>query len=168
MKSIRLLVLLIVPVLARAQAWPRDPQTGKIELRGRLPWPATVKTEAQRRELIRRWYFAKLTEESPAESRQATERAAYYHGKLTFDRLPQVVYHAYQSRPDKRITLLSEAQLTPTADGLVYRLTNFEVGYFEEDTGGGFLLEATPKLSAEDQRTFTLLRKRFTQALSGW
>ena len=30
-----------------------------------LPWPASAKTEAQRRALVRRWYLARLTDETP-------------------------------------------------------------------------------------------------------
>jgi hypothetical protein len=79
------------------------------------------------------------------------------------------VYHnTYQSSLRNKLRLLSEAQLTPTATGLVYRLDNFEVSWAEDDVSGGFLLETPPKISVDDQRALTLLQKRFVQALSGW
>lgn len=41
------LLCLLSLTSAHAQAWPRNPTTGKVEFKGTLPWPASAKTEAQ-------------------------------------------------------------------------------------------------------------------------
>jgi hypothetical protein len=46
------LLYLLTLTSAHAQAWPRNPTTGKVEFKGTLPWPASAKTEAQRRALV--------------------------------------------------------------------------------------------------------------------
>lgn len=48
------LLCLLTILSAHAQAWPHNPKTGKVEFHGALPWPASAKTEAQRRALVQR------------------------------------------------------------------------------------------------------------------
>lgn len=156
--------LLSLSIAAHAQQWPRNAKTGKIEFRGILPWPDSVKTEAQRRALVRRWYATKLSGLTRAEAVQASEGKA----KFTYDGLPQTVRYTYKERADKVFFLFSEAQLTATATGLAYQLTSFELGWFEEDVGDGAEpLEGQLK-QVHIRPALIVIRKRLGIVLANW
>jgi hypothetical protein len=148
--------------------WPRNPKTGKVELQGTLPWPKDIKSEAQRRALVRRWYLAKLTVLNPAqvEAQAATNTT---NGLLTYANLPKAALLRYGSG-DSAYLLGYFVELSPTAKGLHYDFTSLDMERVSEvETSEAtpleqLLLNATPS----EKAALAALRKRLTVALAGW
>lgn len=141
------LVLLLFCERARAQAgpvWPTNAATGRIEFTGVLAWPAPA--PAQQRALVRRWYAANLTSARPERVAPVdttfggVARAAYLDSVSYGERAGQA--GAVDSLYDWSIwRLLYQVDLTPTATGLVYRLSGFECREIVYDTSTGASLE---------------------------
>lgn len=164
------LLCLLTFTSAHAQGtWPRNSKTGKVELRGSLPWPASAKTEAQRRALVRRWYLAKLTDSTPAEvkAQAATDKT---NGLLTYAGLPKAVV-LRQGEGDDGYLLGYFVQLIPAANTLNYTLTRFDIeraGDVEGFEDVPPLDQLLPKATTNEKAALTALRKRLAVALAGW
>lgn len=159
------LALFCLTFAARAQDWPRNPKTGKVEFTGLLPWPAAAKTEAQRRELVRVWYVARLTDALP-ETIQEQQRSNKTNGLLTYAGLPKVAMMGVgKGEQERSVTYL--ADLTPTPKGLQYRLY-----FFSTPTGANSAPEPLePQLAAmpeNEQAALAVLRGRLVAAVKGW
>ena len=163
------LLCLLTLASAHAQAWPRNPTTGKVEFKGTLPWPASAKTEAQRRALVRQWYLAKLTTltREEVEAQAATNEI---NGLLTYAGLPKAAVLGYNSISSKYL-LSYFAQLSSTTKGLVYTMSFFHFDKANDDEADGelkpleqSLLKATPS----EQDALVALRKRLAVALATW
>ncbi|MGI4865996.1 MAG: hypothetical protein ACRYFZ_18885 [Janthinobacterium lividum] len=164
------LLCLLTFTSAHAQAWPRNPKTGKVEFRGALPWPASAKTEAQRRALVRRWYLAKLTDFTPAgvEERAASDRNSRF--LITYAGLPKVTSLKEGEGVDAYL-LGYHVELTPTTSRLKYALTGFELerlGDVESTSNVPPLDQLLPKANPNEQAALAALRKRLAVALAGW
>ena len=103
---------------AHSQVWPRNSTTGKVEFRGLLPWPASAKTEAQRRALVRRWYLSKLTDES-AQAVDEGVRTVVSPTLLTYAKLPIIAILQHGQEEDA-ILLSYTIDLVPNRQGLNY------------------------------------------------
>lgn len=155
-----LLCLLTLPS-AHAQAWPRNPQTGRVEFRGVLPWPASAKTEAQRRALVRRWYLAKLTDESVTVVEQQA-RTVVSPTLLTYAGLPISVL---LGKPDRLVYI---ASLNSTSSGLKYTLGEFHFSLAKDVAFGSDLEQVLAADSAADRPVLATLRKRLASAVASW
>lgn len=163
------LLCLLTFTSAYAQgAWPRDPKTGKVEFRGSLPWPASAKTEARRRALVRRWYLAKLTDSKPAEV-EAQAATNQTNGLLTYAGLPKITGLRYGVGNDAYLLGYS-IQLASTTTGLRYELTGLDM----ERAGDVAVADATSleqlltTATSNEKAALAALRKRLAVALAGW
>lgn len=153
---------------AHGQAWPRNPTTGKVEFRGTLPWPAGVKTEAQRRALVRRWYLAKLTDES-AQAVDEGARTSVSPTLLTYTGLPTAGAFNSSKLPSHS-TLVYGLHLTPATRGLTFLLAGF---FFSRATDsptalGQPLEQVLAADSAADRPALNALRRRLGAAVAHW
>ena len=167
MKRCLLLLLMFYAITIHAQApWPRNKQTGKIEFEGIIPWPAADVTEAQRRVLVRRWYESKLTDVKLAQlstwSTQPQPTCCNLPGKAWLDYRRTDYYGIYHG-----FRLNYKVQLTPTAKGLTYRLSDFECGWWDDDVGGSFAFETMPYVTGSNL-AYPMFRKKIAAALAGW
>lgn len=164
-----LLLSLLTLSSARAQAWPRNPATGKVEFKGMLPWPANAKTEAQRRALVRRWYVAKLTTltREEVEAQEANNKA---NGLLTYAGLPKAAVLSYNSSSTEYL-LSYFAQLSSSAKGLIYTVNFFHFDKANDDKEDGDLKpleQSIFKATDDEQAALAALRKRLAVALTTW
>lgn len=162
------LLCLLTLTSAHAQAWPRNPATGKVEFKGVLPWPASAKTEAQRRALVRRWYLAKLTTLTREEvETQASNNKA--NGLLTYAGLPKAAVLSYNSSSTEYL-LSYFAQLSSSAKGLAYTVNFFHFDKANDDKDGDLksLEQSIFKATDEEQAALAALRKRLAVALATW
>ena len=163
------LLFLLAFTSAHAQStWPRNPKTGKVEFRGSLPWPASAKTEAQRRALVRRWYLAKLTDSTPGEV-EAQAATNQTNGLLTYAGLPKVITVQYGQGADAAL-LSYFIELVPAAKSASYQITRFDYERAGDvETADAIPLEQLlPKASASEKAALAALRKRLAVALAGW
>lgn len=164
MKSLLAFLLYLLLIDARAQTWPRNPKTGKVEFTGVLPWPATAKTEAQRQALVRRWYLAKLTDSTPAEvdADAATNRT---NGLLTYAGLPKIAV-LQSSKGDSARFLAYTVGIVVSNKGAAVVLNNFDI-----NKASDLSLPLEPRLTTSnpnEQAALAELRKRLASAVKGW
>ncbi|SFP79197.1 hypothetical protein [Hymenobacter arizonensis] len=164
MKILLALCLCLHSLTANAQDWPRNPKTNKVEFSGVLPWPAAVKTEAQRQALVRRWYLAKLTTASVA-SVDADAATNKTNGLLTYAGLPKVAVLRVGTGDSARF-LVYHAAITSIKAGARIRLDSFELsqGDYEATPLEPFLSSA----AKSEQAALATLRKRLVTAVKGW
>jgi hypothetical protein len=170
---VRILLLIVLLVASRAafaqvaRPWPRNAATGKIEFTGHLPWPDSVRTEAQRQLLVRRWYRRTLTNTD----RDDILNFVKFHG-TTYGGIPaQSCYRLRIMREYENLySLCFEINLTPSSKGLTYELNNFEFTEFDYDAGSTttledrlMLKEATLELSLVES-----LHEQLLAATKGW
>ena len=149
-----------------ARPWPRNAATGKIEFIGHLPWPDSVRTEAQRQRLVRRWYRRKLTNDTPAEIR----RLVGFNG-TTYAGVPTYSCHriGIMGPDDERFSLCFTIALSSDDAQLIYRLTDFECTNSVFDAVTGATLEEALKLANARAQSFVeLLHKQLLAGLKGW
>ena len=170
MRTLLFIFLLLASRAAFAQVarpWPRNATTGKIEFTGQLPWPDSVRTEAQRQRLARRWYRQKLTNTD----RDDILNFAKFHG-TTYGRVPaQSCYRLHIMREYENLySLCFEINLTPSFNGLTYQLSNFEFTEFDYDAGSTTTLEDRLMLK-EAKLELSLvesLHEQLLAATKGW
>ncbi len=169
MRLLLIIFLLIASRAAFAQAvrpWPRNPATGKIEFVGRLPWPDSVRTEARRQLLVRRWYRGKLTNDTPA----MIKRLVGYDG-TTYAGVP--AYSCYRigimSSDDERFSLCFKLTFSADNTYLIYQLTDFECTESVYDAVAGATLEEALKLpDARLQHFMELFHEQLLAGIKGW
>lgn len=169
-----LLSLLVLSTQALAQGallWPRNATTGRVEFSGVLPWPLPAPSLEQRQALVREWYTAKLSPPVPA--RFAMQKDA----PTTFAGLPKEAYlDSLQYSPsfsgvvDSAVDwvvwrLIYQVHLTPTAQGLVYRLSDFEAVEMVYDTASEAPLE---EVFLRFNKEMAVFHRRLRRALAGW
>jgi hypothetical protein len=165
---VRLLLFIFLLLTSRvafsqaARPWPRNAATGKIEFTGCLPWPDSVRTEAQRQLLVRRWYRRKLTNDKPA----MIQRLIQYDGS-TYAGVP--AYSCYRigiMGPDEeRFSLCFKLALSADNAYLTFRLTDFECTESVFDAVTGASLEEALKLP--DARVQSFMELFHEQLLAG-
>jgi hypothetical protein len=164
MRMIRIALLFWLPFAASAQEWPHNPQTGKVEFRPALPWPAAVTTERQRQALVQHWYEAKLSLPFPSEVRAALATRKRL-GLLTY---ADVAKRAVWSVEDGDLVqqLVYAVSLTPNPKGVAVVLSDFKTS---QGTADETPLEAHLRSPAPNEpAALTALRKRLAAALAGW
>ena len=163
------LLCLLTLSSAHAQVWPRNPTTGKVEFKGVLPWPASAKTEAQRRALVRRWYTEKLT----ALTRSQVEIEANLNktnGLLTYAALPKTAILSY-GKGEGQYLLSYFVNLSPVPRGLSYTINFFDfsnASAVELETERTPLEQVIPDASPSEQTALLALRKRLAVAVASW
>ncbi|QKG58737.1 hypothetical protein GKZ68_20155 [Hymenobacter sp. BRD128] len=168
MRTLLVILLLLASRVACAQVarpWPRNEATGKIEFIGQLPWPANAKTQAARLALVRHWYLKKLTNVKVKNTQSLPAKS------LTYGDLPKEVrieFTTHQEWGNMLDRLIFEVHLLPTANGLSYRLSDFESFYIGDDNAGQISLESNLEQSPNGSLALTAFRKRLHWALSGW
>lgn len=165
MKTLLAGLYLCLAFTAQAQTWPHNPKTGKVEFMGVLPWPATAKTEAQRKALARRWYLAKLTDSTPEEV-AADVQTTVSLSLLTYAGLP-VVAQMQQGQPDSGFRLLYLVRLSGSKTGLSYAISSFTFAKRNQEDSAPL----EPYLTTSDkneQAALAVLRKRLANAVRGW
>jgi len=164
---VKILLLLVLFVTAActafaqaAQQWPLNKITNKIEFKGRLPWPDTVRTEAQRQALVRRWYRRTLTNDTPAAIRDFIRESG-----VTFGGVPKKsCYRLNVMNKDKeRFALWFSLNFMADTTGLTYHLFDFEYGYGSFDFGFGDSLENA--LLPRDGQTHSTVIESFHSSL---
>jgi len=160
------LLCLLTLTLAHAQDWPRSPTTGKVELKGTLPWPASAKTEAQRRALVRRWYLAKLTDETPQAVAEGA-RTVVSSTLLTYAGLPNSLVIS-SDHSANHATLVYILALTPTSSGLTVVMDKFHFSRATDKDLGPELEQVLAADSAADRQALAALRRRLASALATW
>lgn len=161
-------VLLAYAIGALAQdghQWSRNPASGKVQYKGSLPWPPSVTTEAQRRDLVRQWYLAKLTDVKPEDMANLIA-----HEGVTYDGLPKAACFEYKADAltQEYFYLWYEVKLTLSSTGLTYRLSNFSHGYFSIDVGESDSLENTLVRFPTGRPELAVFQKRLLAALASW
>ncbi len=168
MKTLLATLLLCLTFTAHAQTWPRNLKTHKVEFTGLLPWPATAKTEAQRKALVKRWYLAKLTDSTPGEV-EADAATNMTNGLLTYAGLPRVVTMR-AGAGDTRYLLVYALEIVPHSKAASYRIYDFSASSLTTpEPQDGTPLEAhltTP--DKNEQAALESLRKRLVGAVAGW
>jgi hypothetical protein len=145
--------------------WPHN-AAGKIEFTGRLPWPDSARTEAQRQLLVRRWYRRTLTNDKPAVIRQFIQEDG-----VTYGGIPTA--SCYRLRimgdDDERFNLCFKLTLSTGNTGLVYLLTDFECSesVFDAITGAS-LEEALTLPGTRVQTVLAIFCERLSMATKGW
>lgn len=167
-----LALLLLLGLTTHAQAlWPRNSRTSKVEYIGTIPWPDTVRTDRQRKILVRRWYLAKLTDLT------ATELTAWKSKpstSLTYADLPGRSYYSVNSSEGQCFRLRWCIKLSASPTALVYQLIEFEYNWFDDDVSGSgpleFLLspDVLQKSSGEGRQMLRFMQQRLTTAISRW
>jgi hypothetical protein len=154
-------------VFAQAtRPWPRNAATSKIEFIGQLPWPDSVRTEAQRQLLVRRWYRRKLTNTN----REDIITFVRIHG-TTYGGIPkQSCYRLHTtSAYDNLYSLCFQLNFIPDSTGLTYRLSDFEFSEFEYDAGSTASLESSLLSHDNSLRSFIeLFHGQLLGATKGW
>ncbi|GAB3830566.1 hypothetical protein [Hymenobacter jeollabukensis] len=152
-----------------APDWPRNPETGRVEFVGTIPWPTPTPTLQQQQTLVRRWFLRKLTVSPGARARRPAE--------ATFAGLPNHAYldsTGYQPGPSsggvptrEEVTwrLRYAVQLTATPAGLAYRLSEFEIAEVVFDASTSDQLEAQLPHYPTQLAGF---HRRLRNALAGW
>lgn len=163
------LLLTLLSYTSYAQTgWPHNPKTGKVEFTGTLPWPKDIKSEAQRRALVRRWYLAKLTDLSPSEVEKqvATNRT---NGLLTYADLPRAAV-LRQGKDSDGYILGYLMRLTASSVGLDYKIDflSFDKLSGVEENEPTPIEELQLKPNSPEKAALAGLRKRLTVALAGW
>jgi len=167
---VRLLLFLLLVIVSRvacaqaARPWPRN-AAGKIEFTGRLPWPDSVRTEAQRQLLVRRWYRRKLTNDKLTAIRTfIRESGATYSG------IPQESCYLLNIANDDKehFSLCFHITLTPD-EGLTYRFFDFESRYGSIDYSTNDALENTLALkNCNMQSIMESFHEQLVAATKGW
>ncbi|MDO7885992.1 hypothetical protein [Hymenobacter cheonanensis] len=160
------LLCLLTFTSAHAQAWPRNPTTGKVEFKGTLPWPASAKTEAQRRALVRRWYLAKLTDETPQAVAESA-RTVVSPTLLTYAGLPIAVVIGSDRLPN-HATLAYIIDLKPLPRGLSFQLSELQFSRVNDTHLGPELEQVLTADSVADRPALAALRRRLASALATW
>jgi len=160
------LLCLLTLTSAHAQAWPRNPATGKVEFKGTLPWPAGVKTETQRRALVRRWYLAKLTDETPQAVAQSA-RTVVSPTLLTYAGLPIAAVIGNNRLPN-HATLAYIIDLKPLPRGLSFQLSEFQFSRATDTHLGPDLEQVLAADSTADRPALVALRRRLASVLATW
>jgi len=169
---VRTLLLVLFLLASRAacaqvaRPWPRNATTGKIEFTGQLPWPDSVRTEAQRQRLARRWYRRNLTNDKPTEIKRFID----FDG-TTYAGVPAYSCHrvGIMGPDDERFSLCFTIALFSNDAQLTYRLTDFECTNSVFDAVTGATLEDALKLSdARAQSFIELLHEQLLAGLKGW
>jgi hypothetical protein len=157
-------VLCLLTLTTYAQDWPRNLKTGKVEFTGALPWPATAKTEAQRRALVKRWYLAKLTDSTPAEVKaQASTNKT--NGLLTYAGLPKVAV-LQAGKGDTAQFLAYMVSIVTSSKGAKIKFSGFGINERSKDSTP---LESHLTASTKnEQAALAVLRKRLAVAVKGW
>jgi hypothetical protein len=167
----RLLLLFVVALQAPAFAqpatpWPCNATTNRIEFRGHLSWPDSIKSAEQQQALVRRWYRRGLTNESAMEIRRMIKRSgAAYAG------LPQesCYTHGIAGVEHERFRLYFHLTLIPDSTGLTYLLSDFECIYIASDVGTEETLEDALKMpDARVQAVMEGFHRRLRSAFKGW
>jgi hypothetical protein len=159
------LLCLLTLTSVHAQTWPRNPTTGKVEFKGTLPWPASAKTEAQRRALVRRWYLAKLTDESPQALAEG-ERTVVSPTLLTYaGLLNAAVIHSNASPNHAALDYI--LVLNSLGQGLSIQLSNFHFSR-ASDAASLDLEQVLTADSVADRPALAALRWRLASALATW
>jgi hypothetical protein len=144
---------------------PRN-AAGKIEFTGRLPWPDSARTEAQRQLLVRRWYRQKLTNTN----REDVLAFISSYG-TTYSGVPRQSCYRLKimSAYDNLYSLCFQLNFTPDTRGLTYQLSNFELSEFDYDAGGTISLEDYLPSTDTPLRTFVeLFKEQVVEAAKGW
>jgi hypothetical protein len=169
-RTLLLILFLLASRAASAQVarpWPRNAATGKIEFNGHLPWPDSVRTEAQRQLLARRWYRQKLTNTD----RDDILNFVKFHG-TTYSGIPmQSCYRLrIMSRYENLYSLCFNIALTPDNTGLTYQFTEFDFTSFVYDAGGTTTLEGLlmDKDAILDLSLVESLHEQLLAATRGW
>lgn len=162
------LLYLLTFTSAHAQAWPRNPTTNEVEFNGVMPWPASVKTEAQRQVLLRRWYLAKLTDLTPAEveAQTATNKST---GLLTYAGLPKATVLRQGKGVDEYL-LGCFVRLSPASTGLTYSISI--LGFDKASEAASHeptpLEQLLPNATPSERAALAALHKRLTAAIASW
>jgi hypothetical protein len=165
MRQQLLTLLLIISLPAAAQVvWPRNPQTDSIEFRGIIPWPASDTATAQRRALVQQWYVARLVDIKP--KKPISWATTYDSAPLTKISLAGSGYFIYTKKYE--YVLACKALLSPTEEGMAYRLSDFVWGWKLRSSSAAYSLEALPRLMNPDRESLKVFRARVEAALAGW
>lgn len=168
MRTLLFFFLILASRVTCAQAtrpWPHN-AAGKIEFTGRLPWPDSARTEAQRQLLVRRWYRRKLTNDKLTAIRVFIQESG-----TTYSGIPQESCYRLNiaNEDQERFSLIFHILLTPDDGGLTYRLFSFESRYGSIDYGTGDSLENTLALkNADMQSIMELFHEQLVAATRGW
>lgn len=168
-----LLFFLLAAGAARAQetspaAWPHD-SAGQVSFRGRLLWPDSVRSEASRQTLVRRWFLAKLTDMEAARQAYLIAQSGTTFGQIPHSASLRLDTNDHEGR-EEVYQLIFLLDFVPTPTALEYQLSDFEVLYAGTDTGSTLLLEnvlATAQLPPT-QQALASFRQRLGAALAGW
>jgi hypothetical protein len=167
-----LLPLLFSKVFAQQlPAWPRQAPSGRISFTGLIPWPTPRLTLAQQQALVRRWYYAKLTQLPPRQRAQWAKEGVTFAGVPTLAYVDSVFYSPDSSGALDSVygrgvwRLMYRVHLAPTAKGLQYRLSEFECAEMAYDASTGDTLENVLLRYAVQQAVFY---RSLRKALAGW
>jgi hypothetical protein len=155
---VRLLLLILFLLASRAafaqvaRPWPRNAATGKIEFIGHLPWPDSVRTEAHRQQLARRWYRQKLTNDTPAEIRRRTQSAG-----TSYAGVPYVSCYKLSilRKEAEYFNLCFELRITSDSTRLSYQIFDITCGNYGSDYFIGDSLENV--LTLKDSRVQNIM-----------
>lgn len=169
MRALLFIFLILASRVAVAQVarpWPRNAATGKIEFVGQMPWPDSIRTEAQRQLLARRWYRRKLTNDTPA----MIKRLVGYDGTTYADVPAHSCYRIGIMGPDdERFILCFKIALAANDKYLTYRLTDFECTETVFDAATGATLENALKLPDTRVKSFMeLFHEQLLSAIKSW
>ncbi|MBO2030521.1 hypothetical protein J4D99_03875 [Siccationidurans ginsengisoli] len=149
-----------------ARPWPRNAATGKIEFTGRLPWPDSVRTEAQRQLLVRRWYRRKLTNDQPEMIRRFVQESGTTYSQIPAESCYRL---SIMNRDEEHFSLCFQLRLTSDNTGLSYRFFDFDYNYFSFDNGGDYSLESllTPE-GASPRSIIESFHEQLLAATKAW
>ncbi|TGE03732.1 hypothetical protein [Hymenobacter fodinae] len=169
-----LLVLLLLPMPSWAQEtqqWPRNATTGRVEFSGVLPWPTPAPSPQQQQTLAQQWYTAKLSPPVPIKFAMQKTPPTTFAGLRTQAHLDSLTYEPNSSGVvDSAVDwvvwrLVYQVHLTPTPQGLAYRLSAFTVGEIVYDTYSEAPVEEALRTFPQEMAVF---HRRVRKALAGW
>lgn len=149
-----------------ARPWPRNPATNRIEFAGHLAWPDTVRTEAQRQVIVRRWYRRKLTNDTPTMIRRIIRESG-----TTYSGIPSESCYrlSIMNRDEEHYSLCFQLNLTAADTGLTYKIFDFESGYGSFDYGTNGQLESVLTLdNAMTQSVIKSFHELLLEAIKSW
>lgn len=165
MKHLLLSLLLAINFAASAQtSWPHSSETDSIEFKGLIPWQVADTSTAQRRLRVQQWFYEKLRDMPP--TAHTSWASKYDNAPLTRISLAGDGYLIYHKTYD--YVLRYKVLLSPTEEGMRYRLSNFTWGWKTSYSSTGWALESLPRLLKPDRLSLQIFRERVAAALAGW
>jgi hypothetical protein len=113
---------------------------------------------------VQQWFYEKLRDMPP--TAPLSWASKYDNAPLTRISLAGDGYFVYHKVYD--YVLIYKVMLSPTAEGMRYRLANFTWGWQTGHSSAGWALESLPKLLKPDRLSLQIFRERLAAALAGW